>query len=475
MTRIVVEVPSEFKSLADAVHRLVEDVARTRIALSSSGRAWEYADVEHRVAALAAEVERSCHEAMLAALDIDAPRVLIAGKEYRQVERCHGTYRTFAGAVSVERSLYRETGVRNGRVVDAISLRTGAIGDGWLPATASAVAHLVQQGTSREAAETCSRLGRLPFSRSSIERVGHLVGEQLVQCEETVIEALSEQVQVPRGARSIGVQVDRVSLPMEEPLTRPRGRPKKNAPKRPVERVYRMAYCGTVTLHDDKGEVLMTLRYAAMPEHGPQTMLDAMLADVLSLRVHMPLPVVLLADGAGEMWGLLDGHFNESTLGVTPHRLVDFWHLVEKLAPAAKLLEVSEEARASLLARWRARLLNTDTAADRILGELERSALDDVLVGTSKPVHDAITYLTNHSGMMRYATARSLGLPIGSGPVEACCKTLVEVRMKRSGSRWKTQSGSHVLKLRALALSDRWDAAMKLAFRPLRKAVRAAA
>jgi hypothetical protein len=424
---------------------------------------------------LAAEVECASHESLVAALDVDAPRVSVGGKAYTRVERCAGTYRTPAGEVSVERSLYREQGIRNGRVVDAISLRTGAIGDGWLPATASAVGHLLQQGTSREAAETCSRLGRLPYSRSSIERVGHMMGELVVQNEDSVVQALSEQVEVPQQARSIGVQVDRVSMPMEEPLARPRGRPKKHAPKRPVERVFRMAYCGTVTLHDDKGEVVATLRHAAMPEHGPQAMLDAMLADVLSLRVVAPLPVVLLADGASEMWGLLDSRFNENVLGVVPYRLVDFWHLVEKLAPAARLMSASEDEGKALLARWRARLLNSDTAADRILGELSRSGLADVLAGTNKPVHDAITYLTNHPDMMHYATARSLGLPIGSGPVEACCKTLVEVRMKRSGSRWKTQSGAHVLKLRALALSDRWDAAMKLVFKPLRKAVKAAA
>jgi hypothetical protein len=302
-----------------------------------------------------------------------------------------------------------------------------------------------------------------------------MVGELLVQSEVAVAEAVSEQLELAEGSHSIGVQVDRVSVPMEEPLARPRGRPKKRAPKRPIERVFRMAYCGTVTVHDDKGEVLSTLRHAAMPEHGPQAMLEAMLADVLSLRVQAPLPVVLLADGASEMWGLLDGQFHDQVLGVEPHRLVDFWHLIEKLAPAARLLSPSEENGAALLARWRARLLNSDAAADRILGELHRSGLDDMFVGTNRPVHDAITYLTNHPGMTHYATARQLGLPIGSGPVEACCKTLVEVRMKRAGSRWKTQSGAHILKLRAIALSDRWDAAMKLVFKPLRKAVRHAA
>jgi hypothetical protein len=63
------------------------------------------------------------------------------------------------------------------------------------------------------------------------------------------------------------------------------------------------------------------------------------------------------------------------------------------------------------------------------------------------------------------------------GTVASRCSTssnLFEVRMKRSGARWKQRSGEHVV-LRAHALSDRWLPAMDLTLRPLRKAVRAAA
>ena len=96
-------------------------------------------------------------------------------------------------------------------------------------------------------------------------------------------------------------------------------------------------------------------------------------------------------------------------------------------------------------------------------------------MGEAQPVHEAITYLDNHHDKMNYAALRAAGLPIGSGNTEATCKTLVDVRMKRAGSRWNIKTARHVVQLRALAISDRWGEAMALTLRPLRKSVRVAA
>jgi hypothetical protein len=237
-----------------------------------------------------------------------------------------------------------------------------------------------------------------------------------------------------------------------------------------------MAYCGTVTLHDADGPAIHTIRYGTMPEGDAAALCEGLASDVLALRKkHRGLAVTLLSDGAPEMCNRLDEAFDAETFeGVAIQRLIDFWHAVEKLSAAAHVIVPKDEVP-HLVARWRLSLLNQTGARATILDELLASGREHVRAGDERPVHDAITYLTNNAQRMDYASARREHRPIGSGNVEATCKSLVAVRMKRPGSRWKTDTGENVLHLRALALSDRWTEAMDITLRPPRTRVRLAA
>lgn len=468
---IMISIPDDLKSLVEPIQDLVARAERA-VARGRDGRAVNYSVIEEELAEGAAAVERGAHQSVLAGLDIDAPQVTVDGQVFTRVLRSEGRYYTMAGDVALERSLFRAE--RNGTVVDTISLRTGAV-DGWLPATAKAMAYLLAQGTSREAENTVRQLHRLPYSRSSIERVGHLVGELYASRKTDIDDALIVAFAVPAAARAVSFAVDRISLPMEEPRPRPVGRPRRKAPKRPVSRVYRMAYCATMTFHDAEGEALHTIRYGDVPGAVVADLCDRMLADALSVLHERPdLEVLLLSDGAPEMRNILRAALNEETLGKQVHELLDLWHLLEKLAGAA-LVMYGEAQVKPVMAEWRMALLNRSRAPDDLLAELRGSKKRDVRVGQKAPVHEAITYIENHRDLLGYPAARRRGLPIGSGAVEATCKSLFAVRMKRSGARWKEKTARNVINLRALALSDRWDHAIQLTLAPLRKPVRRAA
>jgi hypothetical protein len=473
---MMLEIPETLKPMLGPLRDLVSEVEAQVGRGRALGREVRYESFEARLVERLAAVERGGHEATLSALDVDAPQILVNGELHVRVVRDQTTYMSQAGEVPVMHSLYRRAGDRNGPTVDPIALRAGAVEDVWLPGAARDMAHLLAQGTSREAQQTARELGRLPYSRSSFERVGHAVGETYVPQHQRIEQLLIDAYEVPCDVCSISAALDRVSLAMEEPRPRPPGRPREGAPKKPIERVYRMAYCGTVTLHDAEGNAIHTFRYGTMPDGDVASLCEGMASDVLAiLKKRRGLPIMLLSDGAPEMYHLLDEAFDAETFaGAEIHRLIDFWHAIEKLSAAAHIIAGKSEAP-TLAKRWRLLLLNRSTARQRILDELTASGKEHVRAGDERPVHDAITYLTNNESRMDYAAARRLKLPIGSGNVEATCKSLVGVRMKRPGSRWKSDTGEHVLHLRALVLSDRWTEAMDITLRPARTRIRVAA
>lgn len=137
MTKIVLEVAEELKGLEAPLRALVAETER-RLQDAKQGRRLDYELFEQRLSERLGEVERTVHAATLAALDLDAERVLIDDKLHARVGRNPAEYKTQAGAVSVPRSLYRPLGERNAPTVDLVTLRSGAIADGWLPGTARA-------------------------------------------------------------------------------------------------------------------------------------------------------------------------------------------------------------------------------------------------------------------------------------------------------------------------------------------------
>jgi hypothetical protein len=477
--KIIVEIPEDCNALAEAIRNMAgwmsQEVRKARnLSRSIDFRALEDASAEHANA-----LERAMLEGLLGAVAVDAEKIVVDGETYARAVEGMGQYHGLAGTVNVRRWLYRKTTERNGPTFDPVAARVGALEGGWLRSTAEAMARVLQEMPTRPAQALAKVIKRLPYSRTSFEHVGHLVGARVVAALPEVEDGAGRMLVAALDDRvkSVSFAVDRVAIPMEESKPRPVGRPKKGAPKKPVDRVFRMAYCGVVTLHDDKGEALHSHRYGRMPSDDATEMMLGMGEDLSALLQTRPdLQVVALADGAHEMWTLIDVATGviEADHGHTPRRHVDFWHLVEKLTPAATAI-YGEEAGTRIMARWRARLLNHQGAASQIRQELLASGRSTGRPGN--PVHEAITYLTNHGDRFGYAAARADGLPIGSGAVEATCKTVVSVRMKRSGARWKDETGRHVLLLRVLAQSDAWPVVQKVALRhhapnisPLRQA-----
>jgi hypothetical protein len=69
----------------------------------------------------------------------------------------------------------------------------------------------------------------------------------------------------------------------------------------------------------------------------------------------------------------------------------------------------------------------------------------------------AIDYFDRNRERMRYAEFRKLGLFIGSGVMEAGCKTVIGRRLKQSGMRWTVRGANSIIALRCCQMSGRWQ------------------
>lgn len=380
-------------------------------------------------------------------------------KSYRRLEPSRCDVVTPFGRGSIERSLYRETGTHNGPTVDPVALRCGLLASAT-PAAAKLVGAFVGAVPSREAETLVKQFGVDTLSRSTIERTAQALGERLEDHRDELDTTLIDEFEIPASAVTLGASVDRVAVPIEKPRARRPGRRRKGAARKPIEVVYEMAYVLCWTLYDAERNPLYTARAGRMPDDGAGHEVEERLRwDLLQLLERRPdLHVVALSDGAPEMINIL----RRVTEGIdVAFQLVDVWHAVEYVAEACRALalEVALEVK-----RAKKDLLSREDGAAKVLGRMRwwRTQRRKQGKRIPKALSDAIRYFENKTaaGLMDYGKALNAGFPVGSGTVEATAKTVVSIRMKRSGSRWKHRSGQHVLTLRSHLVSSRWDDVM---------------
>ena len=116
------------------------------------------------------------------------------------------------------------------------------------------------------------------------------------------------------------------------------------------------------------------------------------------------------------------------------------------------------------------KLLHEDLAAQAILRSVDYYLKTNKLNNSRREdVMRELTFFKRNKCRMTYADFRRRGLPIGSGVVEAACKSIVKSRLCRSGMRWTRNGGQHILHLRTQIKSGQWDNCWN-AYKVLKKA-----
>lgn len=151
---------------------------------------------------------------------------------------------------------------------------------------------------------------------------------------------------------------------------------------------------------------------------------------------------VVLGDGADWIWNQAELHFPDAT------QIVDLYHAREHLWSLAAKLYANDSPTQK---RWV--MVRKDKLDD---GKIERLVASLRSLAASHPdlAEDILTeanYFESNKERMRYPKFRKQGLFVGSGVIEAGCKTVLG-RLKRSGMFWTVRGANAIIALRCCQL-----------------------
>jgi hypothetical protein len=163
---------------------------------------------------------------------------------------------------------------------------------------------------------------------------------------------------------------------------------------------------------------------------------------------------IVIGDGAIWIWNLADIQFPGAI------QIVDLYHARQHLWAVAALLFPNDSTRQK---RW---MLSSQNLLDnghieRLVKRLQKIESDNEEV-LQKLALEA-EYFGRNAHRMRYPEFRKRGLFIGSGVVEAGCKTVIASRLKCSGMFWTVAGANAIIALRCCLLNGRFEDYWELA------------
>jgi len=219
----------------------------------------------------------------------------------------------------------------------------------------------------------------------------------------------------------------------------------------------RMAYLGCVfTQHqrDEKGRPVRdhdsttyVSTFESIEEFGPMLRQEAIRRG-LALAVQK----VLLIDGAPGL-----AHMGRLCFPAML-QIVDFYHALEHAGKVLMAVLGSKEHPdyKRRLGRWAKQLLQ-----NRVSKLITQTRKECAHKSCAAAVEKELAYFVGNVERMQYGTFRRRGYFIGSGVVEAGCKTVIGARCKQSGMFWGKRGAENVLALRCIRASRRLDSFWK--------------
>jgi len=275
-----------------------------------------------------------------------------------------------------------------------------------------------------------------------VERTARKIGAAIIQDEATVVNEKQNR------STTVYVGVDGTGIPMRKKELE--GRAGKQADGTAKTRQVYLGCVFTQHRRDEKGRPIRdweSTTYISSMESseifGPMLRHEA-----LRRGIAYAAKVVLLIDGAAGLENLGLINFKDAL------QIVDFYHALDHAGDVLVALLGSKDHPDYKRRRgeWAKRLLKNGVQS--LLAETRKECAGG---SRADAVEKKLLYFAGNIHRMQYGTFRRQGYFIGSGVIEAGCKTVIGARCKQSGMFWGKPGAEHILALRCVNASRRDD------------------
>jgi hypothetical protein len=294
-------------------------------------------------------------------------------------------------------------------------------------------------------------LADLEVTTKAVERTAEAIGGDIAQGEQREIQRamqLDLPVVVGESVPILYVQMDGTGVPVVKKETV--GRQGKTDGQPAHTREAKLGCVFTQTTWDEKGYPIRDLdstTYTGAIET----------AEAFGRRIYLEAwkrgwsraeKKVVMGDGAEWIWNLAEQHFPGAV------QIVDLFHAREHLWELARKLHPNDEAHQK---RW---MMVQQHRLDK--GKIEKLVLSLRSIDIANPdvaekIRTEADYFEKNAERMRYPEFRRQHLFVGSGVIEAACRTVIGSRCKQSGMFWTVRGANAILALRCCHFNGRFE------------------
>lgn len=357
------------------------------------------------------------------------------------------TIRTVVGEVHKVRRYQQCNRCKRWRIPEDMVL--DVVGTGFSPGLRRMMAKTGAEVCFDKARDFIFEFAGVRVTDKDVERVSEAVGEDIAAREQQKGEAFlrGEQRECSEDCSTLYFAADGTGVPVVRRETL--GRVGKHEDGLARTREAKLGAVFSQTAFDEKGRPLrdpFSTTYIGKVE-GSEEFGYRLYAEAERRGFQEAKRVVMIGDGAPWIWNLAEEHFPGAI------QLLDYYHAAEHLGTLAKaLFPEGNKNRKPWLKALTKKLWKGET--DSLIAHLRKL---DVRGRKKKETDKTIAFFEKHRHRMRYKEFRKAGLFIGSGVVEAGCKSLIGGRLKCSGMHWTVRGANAIIALKCCIESGAFE------------------